>query len=41
MKLNFWSNRKVFITGIEGFVGSNLAKSLILKKAKVYGMKRS
>ena len=40
MKLNFWSNRKVFITGIEGFVGSNLAKSLILKKAKVYGIRK-
>tara|TARA_B100000886_G_scaffold340550_1_gene311137 strand:+ start:3458 stop:4459 length:1002 start_codon:yes stop_codon:yes gene_type:complete len=36
--INFWKNKKVFITGIDGFVGSNLAKELISKKAKVYGL---
>ncbi len=39
-KKNFWHGKKVFITGIEGFVGSNLAKSLILKNAKVFGLKK-
>ena len=36
--MNFWKNKKVFITGIDGFVGSNLAKELIRRKAKVYGL---
>ena len=36
--INFWKNKKVFITGIDGFVGSNLAKELVRKKAKVYGL---
>jgi len=35
---NFWKNKKVFITGIDGFVGSNLAKELIIQKAKVFGL---
>ena len=29
MKKNFWKNKNVLITGISGFVGSNLAKELI------------
>ena len=36
--LNFWKNKKVFITGIDGFVGSNLAKELVNKKAQVFGL---
>ena len=35
---NFWKNKRVFITGIDGFVGSNLAKELVKKKAKVFGL---
>ena len=35
---NFWKNKKGFITGIDGFVGSNLAKELVKKKAKVFGL---
>ncbi len=35
---SFWRNKKIFITGIDGFVGSNIAKELVKKKAKVYGL---
>jgi len=38
---NFWKSRNVLITGINGFVGSNLAKILIKRKAKVYGLIRN
>ena len=38
MKNNFWGNKKVFITGINGFVGGNLAKNLLEKGAKIYGL---
>ena len=38
---NFWREKKVFITGINGFVGSNLAKTLIKKGASVYGLIRN
>ena len=37
----YWKNRKVFITGINGFVGSNLAKKLSLNGALVYGLVRN
>ena len=37
----YWKNRKVFITGINGFVGSNLAKKLSLNGAFVYGLVRN
>ena len=33
-----WKNKNVLITGIHGFVGSNLAKSLLNKGANVYGL---
>ena len=36
MKNNFWGNKNVFITGINGFVGGNLAKNLLEKGAKIY-----
>ena len=38
MKLGFWKNKKILITGINGFVGSNLAKQLLLNGAKVHGI---
>ena len=41
LKENFWKSRNVLITGINGFVGSNLAKILIKKKARVYGLLRN
>jgi GDPmannose 4,6-dehydratase len=37
----FWNAKKVLITGISGFVGSYLAKSLLEKGAAVYGIVRS
>ena len=38
---NFWKNKKVFITGINGFVGSNLAKELLKNGAEVVGLIRN
>lgn len=38
MKDNFWKNKNVFITGVTGFVGSNLAKNLVLSGANVIGL---
>ena len=37
----FWKNKKVFITGISGFVGSNLAKNLVKNGADVIGLTQS
>ena len=37
---NFWNNKKVLITGINGFIGSNLSKYLLKKKAKIFGFIR-
>ncbi|MCX5700359.1 MAG: GDP-mannose 4,6-dehydratase [Candidatus Omnitrophica bacterium] len=34
----FWENKKVLITGFEGFLGSNLVKILLETKAKVVGL---
>ncbi len=34
----FWKNKKVLITGIAGFVGSNLAKNLSNNGANVIGL---
>ncbi len=36
----FWKNKNVFITGINGFIGGNLAKKLIKNHANVYGLIR-
>ena len=36
---NFWKNKNVLITGINGFIGSNLTEYL-LKKANIYGIIR-
>ena len=38
MKINFWKNKKILITGINGFVGSNLAKTLTQLGADVHGI---
>jgi CDP-glucose 4,6-dehydratase len=40
-KKNFWYKKNVLITGITGFVGSNLAKNLIENKANVTGIGKS
>lgn len=37
---NFWKNKAIFITGINGFIGSNLAKFLLKKNAKIFGLIR-
>ena len=38
---NFWHNKNVLITGISGFIGSNLTKSLISLGANVIGIIRT
>lgn len=38
MRDKFWKNKKVLITGIDGFVGSNLAKRLVTEGANVHGI---
>ncbi|MFK7825061.1 MAG: NAD-dependent epimerase/dehydratase family protein [Oligoflexales bacterium] len=38
---NFWNGRNVLITGISGFIGSNLAKKLTSAGANVVGIERS
>ncbi|MFC2117182.1 NAD-dependent epimerase/dehydratase family protein [Bacteroidota bacterium] len=37
---NFWYNKNVLITGINGFIGGNLAKSLLKKGANIFGLIR-
>lgn len=38
MTSGFWQNKKVLITGYEGFLGSNLTKALLGRGAKIYGL---
>ena len=38
MNKKFWVNKRVLITGFEGFLGSNLIKALLKTKAKVIGL---
>ena len=38
MKKKFWQNKKILITGIDGFVGSNLSKKLIKLGSNVSGI---
>ena len=40
-KDNFWKNKNVFITGVAGFVGSNLAKNLVENGANVIGLTKN
>ena len=37
-KNNFWNKKNVLVTGISGFVGSNLAKNLYFSGANVVGL---
>jgi len=41
MYQNFWQGKNVFITGINGFIGGNLAKVLLNKGANVFGLIRN
>ena len=38
---NFWKNKNVLITGVAGFVGSNLAKNLIKDGANIIGLTKN
>ena len=38
MNKKFWKNRRVLITGYEGFLGSNLTKRLLFNEAKIVGL---
>lgn len=40
-KQDYWFGKNVLITGINGFIGGNLAKHLISKGATVYGIVRN
>ena len=37
---NFWKNKNVFVTGINGFIGGNLSKLLLANGANVFGLIR-
>ena len=42
MKKNkFWKDKNIFITGVAGFVGSNLAKNLANEGANVIGLTKN
>lgn len=41
MNNNFWATKNVLITGINGFIGSNLANSLLKQSANVIGLVRN
>jgi len=38
MNKRFWKNKKVLITGFEGFLGSNLTKAMLTSTAKIFGL---
>lgn len=38
MNKKFWKNKKVLITGFEGFLGSNLTKAIVPSGAKIFGL---
>lgn len=38
MRDNFWKNKRILITGYEGFLGSHLTKTLVYRGAKVWGL---
>jgi CDP-glucose 4,6-dehydratase len=39
--MNFWIDKKVLITGVNGFVGGNIAKKLVKLGAEVFGIVRT
>ena len=39
--MNSWIGKKVLITGVNGFVGGNLAEKLVKIGAEVYGLIRT
>jgi CDP-glucose 4,6-dehydratase len=41
MKNNNWFGKNVFITGINGFIGGNLCKKLIMEGANIFGLIRN
>ena len=41
MAQKFWEGKNVFITGINGFIGSNLAKTLLKQRANIFGLVRN
>ena len=41
MSSNYWQGKNVFITGINGFIGGNLAKLLVQSGANVFGLIRN
>ena len=41
IKKNFWKNKNVFITGVNGFVGSNLTKNLLNNGSKIIGLSKT
>ena len=41
MNKKYWKNKNILITGINGFVGGNLAKKLVKLNSNVYGIVRS
>jgi CDP-glucose 4,6-dehydratase len=38
MDTKFWKNKKVLITGYEGFLGSHLSRALLERGANIYGL---
>ncbi len=38
MNKKFWINKRVLITGFEGFLGSNLTKAMLSSGAKIFGL---
>ena len=38
MDNRFWNNKRTLVTGFEGFLGSNLVKALLARRAKVVGL---
>jgi CDP-glucose 4,6-dehydratase len=41
MKDKFWENKNVLITGINGFIGGNLAEEIVDRGANVFGLVRN
>ena len=41
MDNNYWLEKNVFITGINGFIGGNLARVLVEKGANIFGLVRN